>query len=169
MKARLLVVAGFVLTVVPFTFTQQVSTKPRTVEPPQMQKVVSQPDTWGNQAVADMLAFEPQIPRGPVDILHEYEQQMTLISQTFSAEMAGITQAVYRRQVTRDQAEYLMQQKYQIAMMQYEVLNALHDSLAFDVSRTHVAPQSQASEAETTIVVQPPVPMPLDPSAPRPN
>lgn len=85
---------------------------------------------------------------------------MTLITQTFSAEMALITQAIHQGQITRNQADYLMQQRFQIAMMQYEVLSALHDSLAFELSRTPVPPHSPASQAETTVVVQPPFPLP---------
>jgi len=57
------------------------------------------------------------MPRGPVEILKEYEDQMTLISQIFSAEMALISQAVHVQQITREQTEYLMQQRLQIAMM----------------------------------------------------
>ena len=167
MKARSLVLAGFALAVVPFTFTQQVSTKQKTIEPRHIQKAVAQPSTQEDEALANVLAIKPQMPRGPLEILREYEDQMSLISQTFSADMGLITQAVYRGQVTREQAEYLMQQKYQIAMMQYEVLNALHDSLAFDVSRTHAARQSQKSE--TTVVVQPPVPIPSSSLVQHPN
>ena len=132
-----------------------------------MQKAVSQTGTQDNDAVADVLAVAPRMPRGPVEILREYENDMTVISQTFSAEMAVISQAVQQGQVTREQADYLMQQRFQIAMMQYEVLNGLHDALAVELSRTPVAPRSQASGAETTIVVQPPVP--LGSSALQPN
>jgi hypothetical protein len=148
------------LAAVPLAFTQKVSTKKGTVEPPQIQEAIAQPGTQVNEAVADVLAFTPEMPLGPVEILQQYEDQMTLISQTFSAEMALITQAVHQGQITRKQADYLMQQRFQIAMMQYEVLNGLHDALAFELSRTPVSPHSKASEAETTVVVQPPFPVP---------
>jgi hypothetical protein len=62
-----------------------------------------------------------------------------------------------------------MQQRFQIAMIQYEVLNALHDSLAFEVSRTPVPPHPPGSDAGTTIVVAPPGPVPSARSALRPN
>jgi hypothetical protein len=161
-KARLLVLATLVFVTVPLAFTQEVSTNPRTTKP-HIQKAAAQPLTSSDEALADVLDVKPQMPRGPVDILREYEDQMSLISQTFSAEMGLITQAVYQGQVTREQAEYLMQQRYQMAMMQYEVLNALHDSLAFDLSRTSVARHSPASDTDTTVVVQPPVPVPSRP------
>ena len=168
MKVQSCVLASILLVAVPLAFSQKLSTKNRTVEPPQVQNAVVQTGTQ-NGAVMDLLAFERQMPRGPVEILHEYENQMTLISQTFSAEMALISQAVHQGQITREQADYLMQQRFQIAMMQYEVVNGLHDALAVDLSRTPVSPPSHTSEGDTTVVVQPPFPVPSGPSAPRPN
>jgi hypothetical protein len=168
-KPQLLVVATVLLAAAPLAFTQKVSTKKSTVEPPQIQRAVAETSTQPNEAVAHVIAFGPQMPRGPVEILRDYEGQMTLVSQTFSAEIAVIAQAVHQGQITREQADYLMQQRFQIAMMQYEVLNGLHDALAFDLSRTPVSRQSQASDADTTVVVQPPFPVPSGPSAPRPN
>ena len=169
MRSQLLVLASLLFAAAPLAFSQKVSTKTRAVGPTQMQKAVVQPATQANEAVADVLALQPEIPRGPVEILREYENDMTVISQTFSAEMAVISQAVQRGQITREQADYLMQQRFQIAMMQYEVLNGLHDALAFELSHTPVAPHSQTSPAETTVVVQPPFPVPSGSSAPRPN
>ena len=160
MKAKLLVSVTLLLAAVPLAFAQKVSTKKRTVEPPQIQTSIARPGTQVDEAIADVLAFAPEMPLGPVEILRQYEDQMTLISQTFSAEMALITQAVHQGQITRNQADYLMQQRFQIAMMQYEVLSALHDSLAFELSRTPVSPHSRASGAETTVLVQPPLPLP---------
>lgn len=161
MKARLLVSVTLLLAGMPLAFAQQISTTKRTVEPPQIQTAIAQLGTQVDDAIADVLAIAPEMPLGPVEILRQYEDQMTLITQTFSAEMALITQAIHQGQITRDQADYLMQQRFQIAMMQYEVLSALHDSLTFELSRTPVSPHSPASEAETTVVVQPPFPVPV--------
>ncbi|HVO63939.1 MAG TPA: hypothetical protein VMT53_23660 [Terriglobales bacterium] len=169
MKPRLLVLATLLFTAVPLAFTEDASTNKRIVEPPQIQTAVAQSGSQANEAVADVLAIAPQMPRGPVEILQEYENEMTSISQTFSAEMAIITQAVRQGQITREQADYLMQQTFQISMMQYEVVSALHDTLAVEISRTSVSPHAQAPEAETTIVVQPPFPVQSSPSAPRSN
>ncbi len=169
MKGRLLVVLPILFITVPFAFSQKVSTRNRTVEPPQIQTAVDQSGKDASGAVADVLAIEPQMPRGPMEILREYESQMTMISQTFSAEMAVISQAVRQGQITREQADYLIQQRFQIAMMQYEVVNGLHDALAFDLSRTPVSRQAQASDSDTTVVVQPPFPVSSGSSGPRPN
>lgn len=169
MKARLLVLVSLLFAAVPLAFTQKASTNEPTVEPRQSQKAASQAGTQVDEVLAGVLTFEPAMPRGPVEILRDYENEMTLISQTFSAEMAVITQGVRQGQITRDQADYLIQQRFQIAMMQYQVVNGLHDALAFDLSRTPVPPHSQASAPETTVVVQPPFPVPSGPSTRGPN
>jgi len=135
LKAPLLVSVTLLLFTVPFAFTQKASVNKRAVEP-QIQEAIAQPGTQTNAVLSNLLAFAPEIPRGPVEILRQYEDEMTLISQTFTIEISLITEAVHQGQVSPPQADYLMQQRFQIAMMQYEVLNALHDSLAFEVSRT---------------------------------
>ena len=169
MKAPLLFISTLLLASVPLALGQRASSGKGTVEPPQIERAVNQRGTPANQGLVDVLGVEPAMPRGPVEILREYEDQMTLISQTFSAEMSVITQAVQRGQIPREQADYLIKQRFQIAAMQYDVLNALHDALAFEVSRTPVTPGSQPSEADTTIVVQPPFSVPPGPSAQRHN
>jgi hypothetical protein len=168
-KARLLVIASLLFAAVPLAFAQKASTNKRTVAPPPIQEAEARPGTQLNEALADVLAVRPEIPRGPLEILRQYEEQMTVISQTFSAEMALIRQAVHQGQITREESDYLMQQGFQISMMQYEVLSALHDALAFELSRTPVPRHSQVSEADTTIVVQPPFSVLPAPSAQRPN
>jgi hypothetical protein len=42
-------------------------------------------------------------------------------------------QAQQTNQITHEQAEYLLQQRYKMAMMQYQVLSALHDVLKHDI------------------------------------
>jgi hypothetical protein len=62
-----------------------------------------------------------------------------------------------------------MQQRFEIAMMQYGAFNALHDALAFELARTPVSAHSQPSEAETRIVVQPPFATPASLTAVQPD
>jgi hypothetical protein len=54
---------------------------------------------------------------------------MTLVSQKMSVELQSIERALGTGQITPDEAEYLIQQHYQIAMMQFEVFTLLHDAL----------------------------------------
>lgn len=169
MKVRSLVLVTLLFAALPLAFSQKVSTNKRTPARLESREAAAKTGAQVDQVLADVLGFQPSMPRGPVEILREYENEMTLISQTFSAEMAVITQGVRQGQISRDQADYLIQQRFQIAMMQYEVVNGLHDALAVELSRTPVVPHSQASPPETTIVVQPPFPVPSGPSTPGQN
>ena len=111
---------------------------------------ISQPDG----IVAHVLAFQPTIPLGPADVLKAYEDGMTLIAQRLSADLISISQANIARQITRDEAEYLILERYQVAMMQHEVLSALHDSLEHEVAQTPIRPDRDRS-SDTAVVVQP--------------
>src|SRR5690348_17196606 len=83
------------------------------------------------------------------------EPGMTLIAQRLSADLISISQANIARQITRDVAEYLILERYQVAMMQHEVISALHDSLEHDVAQTPIRP-SRGRCSDTAVVVQPP-------------
>src|SRR5438270_4079041 len=112
---------------------------------------ISQPDGM----IGRLIASQPTIPLGPVDVLKAYENGMTLIAQRLSADLVGISQAKMAHQITRDEAEYLMLERYQVAMMQHEVLSALHDSLEHDLAQIPTRP-SRFSSSDTAVVVQPP-------------
>jgi len=59
-------------------------------------------------------------------------------------------------QITRERAEYVVLQSYQMAMMQYQVFSALHDVLKHDVDEVagQQARQSlKATSSDTVLVV----------------
>jgi hypothetical protein len=112
---------------------------------------ISQPDGL----IGRLIAIEPTIPLGPVDVLKAYENGMTLVAQRLSADLVGISQANMAHQITRDEAEYLIVERYQVAMMQHEVLSALHDSLEHDLAQIPTRP-GRFSSSDTAVVVQPP-------------
>src|SRR3954453_13001931 len=91
----------------------------------------SQPDG----AIAHLLTFQPVIPMGPVDVLKAYEDGMTLVAQRLSDELIGISRANLANQITREEADHLILDRYQVAMMQHAVLSALHGSLEHEVAR----------------------------------
>ena len=111
----------------------------------------SQPDG----VIGRLIAFQPVIPLGPVDVLKAYEDGMTLIAQRLSAELLSISQANRANQITRDEAEYLILDRYQVAMMQHEVLSTMHDSLEHDVAQAAKRP-GRVSQSDIAVVVQPP-------------
>ncbi len=158
MKARSIFVAVFFLAVMPFSTVAQPARKGVDVEPPQLHKSLASANGQTNDALAGVLAVKPEIPLGPVDVLKEYESEMTLIAQRISAELADISQAVRSNQIARDQAEYLIQERYQVAMMQHQVLSALHDALEHDVAQTGAVAKrlGRAGESDTAVVVEMP-------------
>jgi len=81
---------------------------------------------------------------------------MNMVADQTSADFFVIVQAQQTNQITRQQAEYLLQQSYQMAMMQYQVLNALHDVLKHDIDQAagQQARQSlKATNSDTVLVV----------------
>lgn len=79
-----------------------------------------------NVALNEILAVPPANPRGPRDILVDYERDMDNITGRLSAELASISQAFAKGHLTRERAEYLSHERYQIAMMQFQLLSAWH-------------------------------------------
>ena len=107
-----------------------------------------------NQAddtIARLFSFQPAIPLGPIDVLKGYEAGMSSIAQRLSADLISISQAHRANQISRDEAEYLIQERYQVAMMQHEVLTALHESLQYDLDQAGKRPGS-VSQSDTAVV-----------------
>ena len=80
---------------------------------------------------------------------------MALIAQRLSADLISISQANRANQITREKAEYLIQERYQVAMMQHEVLSALHDSLEHDLVQPAKRPDG-FSRPNTAVGVETP-------------
>src|SRR5271166_5580563 len=128
MRPRLIFVAAFFLAVIPFAAVAEPNRKGTDVEPPRLETLPANPTGQDSEALADALAVTPEIPLGPLDLLKEYEQEMSLITQRMSAEIASILVAQQTNQMSREQAEYLIQERYQVAMMQHEVLSGMHEA-----------------------------------------
>jgi hypothetical protein len=159
MKSQLIVFAVCLLLVMPRVAVAQTPRATResaAAEPPPLPEHAfantSQPDA----VIARLFAFQPDIPLGPVDVLRGYEDGMTLVSQRLSTELISISQANRVNQITRGEAEYLIQERYQVAMMQHEVLNALHYSLQNDLAQEAKRPGG-VSQPDSAVAVQPPL------------
>jgi len=88
---------------------------------------------------ADLLGITPVIPRGPRDLLRDYELEMGSIAGQLSTDLAAISAAVGKGQITREQGEYVSGERYQVAMMQFQLFSALHAILEADIARTPTA------------------------------
>ena len=110
-----------------------------------------------NPVLSDLIAIKPEMPLGPQDVLKSYEIAMSLVANRTSTDFSGIVQAQQTNQITREQAEYLLQQSYQLAMMQYQVLSALHDVLQHDIDEAagQQARQSLKATSSDTVLVVP--------------
>jgi hypothetical protein len=82
---------------------------------------------------------------------------MSLVVEKTSADFSVIVQAQQANQITREQADYLLQQRYQVAMMQYQVLRGLHDVLKHDIDEAagQQARQSLKATSSDTVLVVP--------------
>jgi hypothetical protein len=158
MTSRLMVVAFCALVFVPCVVVGQARREPRAsaaaksppILPPHAFANISQTD----EVIERLLAIQPAIPLGPVDVLKSYEDSMAMVAQRLSADLTSISQAHRANQITRDRAEYLIESTYQVAMMQHDVLSALHDGLEVDIARAAKLPAS-SSEPDAAIVAQP--------------
>jgi hypothetical protein len=97
-----------------------------------------------------ILATQPREPLGPSDILKNYEQGMTFISQRTYVELAQIAVAARRGQISRDEAEYLTQESFQLGIIQFQLLNTLHQILEHDIAKAAQQLQMQPSDVLVT-------------------
>jgi hypothetical protein len=159
MKSRLIVVAVSLLVFMPHVAVAQTPRATRenpAAEPPPLPQQALDNKYQPDAVIARLFAFQPAIPLGPADVLKGYEEGMSMIAQRLSADLIGIMQANRANQITRAEAEYLIQERYQVAMMQHEVLSALHDSLQLDLALAAKRPGSvsQSDTAPSQISVQ---------------
>ena len=108
--------------------------------------------------LSDLNALKPEMPLGPQDVLKSYEIAMGMVADKTSADLSVIVQAQQTNQITREQAEYLLQQRYQMAMMQFQVLSALHDVLKHDIDEADQEARRTLKAANSNTVLVVPLP-----------
>ena len=112
-----------------------------------------------SDALKDTLAIPSAVPRGPQDVLRDYEAGMSSLSEQFSAKLGVLVQAVEKGELSRDQGENISAEQYQAARMQFELLSALHAMLQADVAHAAIAPpQPQPTAAKSSEIVVVPLP-----------
>lgn len=153
MKMRSLIGTLLSLAVMAGTALAQMSRKGADVEPPPLGKVLASAKAPDNAQLAELIAVRPELPLGPADVLKGYEQGMALIAQGMSVDVVNISRAQQTSQTTREQAEYLIEERYQIAMMQYQVLSALHDVLERDIAQEAARANRARGDAESDTAV----------------
>jgi hypothetical protein len=95
----------------------------------------AQPTTTDADILSTVLATPSAAPRGPQDLVQDYEAGMQSITQQFSSRIAAIAAAVNRGELTREQGESIAAEQYQLAQMQFDLLSALREILQQDIAR----------------------------------
>jgi len=157
MKTRQILITILILATVWHSATAQPKKKNIPADAPPLESILAGTSMQSNPVLSDLIALKPEMPLGPQDILKSYEIAMSLVADKTSADLSVIVQAQQTNQITREQAEYLLQQSYQVAMMQYQVLSALHDVLKHDIDEAagQQARQSLKTASSDTVLVVP--------------
>jgi hypothetical protein len=156
MKTRQIVITILILATVWHTAAAQPKKKSIQGEAPPLESMLADTGMQSNPVLSDLIAIKPEMPLGPQDVLKSYEIAMSLVADKTSADFSVIVQAQQANQITREQAEYLLQQRYQMAMMQYQVLSALHDVLKHDMEEaSQQGTRSLKSSSSDTVLVVP--------------
>lgn len=158
MKSRQILIAILILATMWHTATAQPKKKRTQVEAPPLESILAGSSMQSNSLTSDLIALKPEMPLGPQDVLKSYEIAMSLVADKTSSDLAVIVQAQQASQITREQAEYLLQQRYQMAMMQYQVLSALHDVLKHDIDEAAQQAKSSLKTASSDTVLMVPIP-----------
>lgn len=154
MKSRQILTVMVILGTVWHTAAAQPKKKIE-VHAPRPESILSDTSMQSNPVLSDVIAVKPEVPMGPQDVLKSYEIAMSMVADKTSADFSVIVQAQQANQITRGQAEYLLQQRYQLAMMQYQVLSALHDVLKHDIDEAagQARKSLKATSSDTVLVV----------------
>jgi hypothetical protein len=124
---------------------------PNDASPPRV-KVASDVNSLPDSAKS-VLALPPTAPRGPSDLLRGCEDDMRAVSARFVKELAVVSKAFADRQIKRDQAEHLSEERYLVAMMQFELQSALHAQLEQEIELEEHSAKDRDSTPETSIAV----------------
>ena len=109
--------------------------------------------TTASEALTNVVETPSATPRGPEELLQAYQAGMTFIAQQFSAKVAAIAGAVQRGELSREEAENISAEQYQMAQMQFNLLSALREILQQDLARAATAPQSAPEPAPGNEIV----------------
>lgn len=165
MKTKLITV--LLSTVVIALSAQSFSEVPLSGHNPPVLATNTSQTTAASDTLANVLAVPSATPRGPQDLLHDYEEGMEFITQQFSSKVAAIAGAVQRGELSREQGENISAEQYQMAQMQFSLLSALREMLDQDLARAAAAPQptpKPEQESEIIMVALPFSSLQLNPS-----
>lgn len=156
MRFRQILIVIVILGTVWHTAAAQPKKKNIQADAPPPENILAGTSMPSNPVLSDLTALKPERPLGPQDVLKSYEIAMSMVADKTSADFSVIVLAQQANQITREQAGYLLLQRYQLAMMQYQVLSALHDVLKHDIDEaSQPATHSLKTSSSDAVLVVP--------------
>ena len=157
MRTQLIAVIVILLAVVPMLAAQE---NPKENDG-QVTPAQAPAATGDRTALEDVMATPEAPPRGPKDVLDDYEAEMGAITQRFSATLLVVANAVQKGELTSEQGQKITAEQYQTAQMQFELLAAWRAMLEHDLasvpesaSNTHPAEETNpVKDKENEIVM----------------
>lgn len=145
------IVLLFSIAAIPGSLLAKEKTPDSDAQPPEVNITPS-----ANQLPEIILAVSPIIPRGPKDLIEGYEGEMQVVSGRFANELASISHAADENQMSRQQAEEISKERFQVAMMQFQLLIALRANLEREIDRAEQTAQrdSRPSQEDVSAVVE---------------
>jgi LTXXQ motif family protein len=153
MKINFILIAVIFAALMPFTALAQTDSGNGNTPKTDIETTNSEPD---DSAVDAVVTAPSAVPRGPKELLEDYETEMAEITRRFSATLLQITDAVQRGELTSDQGQKISAEQYQVAQMQFELLGAWSAMLQQDLARvpdSATAGDSAQSEDNQVILV----------------
>ena len=150
MKAKLVLIMFSVVTLAPATLLGRVDPGIEGLESIQIDAL---PSAASSAVLRNVLNVPSAMPRGPQEVLNDYQSEMTAITQRFSARVAQIAEAVQSGQLSSDQGQKLTTEQYQMAQMQFELLSAWRDMVEEDLARTPIPKAEPSAEKPSEIVM----------------
>ena len=165
MKIKFILVAVILVTLVPSTALAQTASRNGNTPKTNVESANSEHDDSGVDAV---VTSPSSVPRGPRELLEDYETEMAGITRRFSATLLQITDAVQRGELTSEQGKTISAEQYQVAQMQFELLGAWSAMLEQDLARVPdsaaAADSAQSEDNEVILVALPFSSFELNPS-----
>ncbi len=156
MKTRQILITILILASVWHAAAAQPEKKDIQAEAPPLESILAGTSMQSIAVLSDLITLKPEMPLGPQDVLKSYEIAMSMVADKTSADFSMIVQAQQANQISREQADYLLQQSYQMALMQYQVLSALHDVLKHDIDEAagqQARQRLKATTSDTVLVI----------------
>jgi Spy/CpxP family protein refolding chaperone len=97
-----------------------------------------------------VLSVPSAAPLGPRDLIAQYERGMSDIGNRMSSDLASISEAVQKKELTREEAEAIIGERYKLAMMQFQLLSALHDMTVEDLAQSTATTQANPAKSPVT-------------------